>query len=61
MLVAAVLLAPALFEVAADSRTPVGEGGELPFPAPVFGLVAFGLLMFLLLVTFAFRNVGKRH
>jgi len=34
---------------------------ELPAPAPVYGIVAFGLLIGLLLVTFAFRSVGTRH
>ncbi|WP_200810992.1 hypothetical protein [Demequina sp. NBRC 110057] len=34
---------------------------ELPFPAPVFGLIAFAALMGLLGVTYAFRSVGTRH
>jgi hypothetical protein len=34
---------------------------ELPFSPPVYGVVAFGVLVGLLLVAFAFRNVGSRH
>lgn len=34
---------------------------DLPFAPPVYGLVAFGVLAGLLLVTFAFRSVGSRH
>lgn len=34
---------------------------ELPAAAPVYGIIAFGLLIGLLLVTFAFRSVGTRH
>lgn len=33
----------------------------LPFPPVVFGIGAFGGLVALLLVTFAFRNAGSRH
>jgi len=33
----------------------------LPVPPVVFGLVAFGSLVCLLLVTYAFRSVGTRH
>ncbi|MFF1531255.1 hypothetical protein [Cellulomonas sp. NPDC058312] len=42
-------------EAAAEHTT------ELPFSPVVFGLVAFGVLLALLLVTFAFRSVGTRH
>ncbi len=34
---------------------------QLPAAAPVYGLVAFGLLIGLLFVTYAFRSVGTRH
>lgn len=34
---------------------------ELPFAPPVYGIVGFGLLVGLLLVTYAFRSVGTRH
>jgi hypothetical protein len=34
---------------------------HLPFAPPVYGLAAFGLLMTLLAVTFAFRSVGTRN
>jgi hypothetical protein len=41
------------------------EGAEaashLPIPPLVFGLLAFGGLVTLLLVTYAFRSVGTRH
>ena len=33
----------------------------LGMPAVAFGLVAFGALVGLLLVTWAFRSVGSRH
>ena len=33
----------------------------LPFPPAVFGIGAFAGLVALLLVTYAFRNVGSRH
>ena len=33
----------------------------LPFPPVVFGIGAFAGLVALLLVTYAFRNVGSRH
>ena len=32
-----------------------------PFPPEVYGLAAFGGLMVLLAVTFAFKSVAKRH
>jgi len=34
---------------------------HLPIPPVGFGLVAFGVLVGLLLVTYAFRSVGTRH
>jgi hypothetical protein len=34
---------------------------EIPFAPEVYGLAAFGGLMLLLAVTFAFRSVGKRQ
>jgi len=34
---------------------------ELPFPPVVFGLGAFGGLVAMLLITYAFRSVGTRH
>ena len=39
----------------------VASAGDLPFAPPVYGLAAFGLLIGLLLVTYAFRSVGSRH
>ncbi|MBC7290543.1 MAG: hypothetical protein H5T83_04285 [Actinotalea sp.] len=36
-------------------------GNHLPMSPVAFGLLAFGGLMVLLLVTFAFRSVGTRH
>jgi len=37
------------------------HGTELPFSPVVFGLSAFGGLIAMLLVTYAFRSVGTRH
>ncbi len=41
------------------------EGAEtvthLPIPAIAYGLIGFGALVALLLVTYAFRSVGTRH
>lgn len=34
---------------------------QLPFPPVGFGLLAFGGLMALLALTYAFRSVGQRH
>jgi hypothetical protein len=34
---------------------------QLPMPAIMFGVVAFAILMLLLLVTMAYRNVHTRH
>ncbi|MCW2287639.1 hypothetical protein [Leucobacter luti] len=34
---------------------------ELPFPAPVFGLITFAAFTALAIVTFAFRDVANRH
>ena len=34
---------------------------ELPLPAEAIGLLGFGALVALLLVTYAFRSVGSRH
>lgn len=34
---------------------------DLPFAPVVFGLAAFGALIALLLVAYAFRSVGTRH
>ncbi len=34
---------------------------HLPMAPELFGLVAFGSLMVLLAVTYAFRSVGTRH
>ena len=34
---------------------------QLPFPPVVFGIGAFVGLVALLLVTYAFRNVGSKH
>lgn len=34
---------------------------ELPFEPVVFGVAGFGVLVALLLVTYAFRSVGTRH
>ena len=56
MLVAAMVLASN-----AQDSPPPAEGGDLPIPSLAFGLITFGLLMFLLLLTYAFRSIGKRH
>ncbi len=44
---------------------PFANAGEvvnaLPVPPVWYGIIAFVLLVFLLLVTFAFRSVGTRH
>jgi len=41
------------------------EGGhvvnQLPFPAPVFGVIVFAFFTVLAGVTFAFRDVANRH
>ena len=42
------------------------EGGthivnELPFPAPLFGAIAFGALTLCAAVVFSFRDVANRH
>ena len=34
---------------------------QLPIPPEAFALLAFGTLMGLLFVTYAFRSVGTRH
>lgn len=34
---------------------------ELPIPPFFYGLIAFGILLFMLIVTFAFKSVGLRH
>lgn len=34
---------------------------ELPFPAPVFGIIAFTALTACAVVTFSFRDVANRH
>lgn len=34
---------------------------ELPFPAPLFGVIMFVILLVLALVTFSFRDVANRH
>lgn len=34
---------------------------ELPFPAPVFGLIALIIFIVLGFVTFSFRDVANRH
>ena len=34
---------------------------DLPFPPIVFGIGAFVGLVAMLLITYAFRNVGSRH
>ena len=50
-----VLAALLLAEEAAETAN------HLPMSPVAFGLLAFGGLMVLLLVTFAFRSVGTRH
>ncbi|MDM7831657.1 hypothetical protein [Cellulomonas edaphi] len=37
------------------------QTNDLPFPPIVFGLGAFGGLVAMLLITYAFRSVGTRH
>ncbi|GAB3168584.1 hypothetical protein GCM10027059_31600 [Myceligenerans halotolerans] len=43
------------------AETTTEHADALPFPPPVFGLIAFGTLVAGLLFTFAFRNVNNRH
>jgi hypothetical protein len=52
----------ALVRLATDATETTSEThNELPIAPEAFGLIAFGGLMFLLLVTWAFRSVGSRH
>lgn len=37
------------------------QGAELPIPPVGYGLLAFGALLSLLAITYAFRSVGTRH
>ena len=48
-----------LAQLAAQSATATVT--VLPVPPVVFGITAFGGLVALLLVTYAFRSVGTRH
>ncbi|MFA5606555.1 MAG: hypothetical protein WDA07_05130 [Leucobacter sp.] len=34
---------------------------ELPFPAPVFGIIVFSIFLVMAIVTFSFRDVANRH
>ena len=36
-------------------------GAQLPMPPVAFGIVCLRIFIALLLVTFAFRNIGQRH
>lgn len=47
--------------VLSATETAAEHGAELPFAPAVFGVVAFGVLMALLLITYAFRSVWTRH
>jgi hypothetical protein len=49
----------ALLSAGAEATEEVSHA--LPIPPLAFGLLAFGALMGLLFVTFAFRSVGTRH
>ena len=40
---------------------PAAGGQELPMPPEAFGIIALCILLALLLVTFAFRNMAARH
>lgn len=51
------MLAAAVVHAAEESA----KVTELPIPPLAFGLLAFGALAALLLVTYAFRSVGTRH
>jgi hypothetical protein len=53
----------AMVVIAAGSGSSNGKEslGHLPAPPWAFGLVAFGIIVVLLAVTYAFRSVGKRH
>jgi hypothetical protein len=42
-------------------ETAAEQTRELPFPPAVFGIAAFGGLVVLLLVAYAFRSIGSRH
>ena len=48
----------AVLRLAEDSAA---HANELPFSPVVSGVLAFGGLVALLLVTYAFRSVGTRH
>ena len=41
----------------------VSEPGhvELPFPAPLFGAIAFGVFLLLGAITWSYRDVANRH
>lgn len=51
--------------VLATAALAAEEGGhvvhQLPFPAPVFGVIVFAFFTVLAGVTFAFRDVANRH
>jgi hypothetical protein len=48
-----------VLQTAIQAAQETAEQGGIP---PIgFGLLAFGGLVFALLVTYAFRNVGNRH
>lgn len=49
----------ATIAVASEAGTHVVN--ELPFPAPVYGVIAFVVFTALAAVTFSFRDVANRH
>lgn len=49
----------ALLSAAAEANSEAGH--EAAIPPVAIGLLAFGALMGLLFITFAFRSVGTRH
>lgn len=50
-----------LAAVAQAAQEGAESAAHLPIPPIAYGLLAFGGLVALLLVTYAFRSVGTRH
>ena len=51
-------LVPALLSAAEQAQE---THRELPMPPIAYGLIALGVAFVLLMITVAFRSVGKRH
>ena len=48
-------------ENAVNPLNPAAGGRDLPMAPEAYGVIALCVLLALLLVTFAFRNMGARH